>query len=82
MRNQEIFDFFFKFIPLTLINTDPAGDADFTVFMTDYETFAGIFTCQKLAFAHRQSATLLSRTRDLDKVYVDKVNMDFEKNIH
>lgn len=45
--------------------------------MTDYDTFAGIFTCQKLAFAHRQSATLLSRTKDLDKLYVDKVS-EFE----
>lgn len=42
--------------------------------MTDYETYAGIFTCQKVTFAHRQSATLLSRTRDLDKLYVDKVS--------
>lgn len=56
---------------------DPAGDSDFSIFMTDYETYAGVFTCQKLAFAHRQSATLLSRNRDLDKVYVDKVNIRF-----
>lgn len=41
--------------------------------MTDYNTYAGIFTCQKLAFAHRQSATILSRSRSLDKVYVDKL---------
>lgn len=49
------------------------GDALFTVFMTDYQTYAGIFTCQKLAFSHRQSATLLSRTKELDKIYLDKV---------
>lgn len=55
-------------------NLDPIGESDFTIFMTDYETYAGIFTCQKLTFAHRQSATLLSRTRDLDKLYVDKVS--------
>lgn len=55
------------------MNLDPAGDADFIIFMTDYDTFAGIFTCQKLAFAHRQSATLLSRNKDLDKMFVDKV---------
>lgn len=54
---------------------DPIGESDFTIFMTDYETYAGIFTCQKVTFAHRQSATLLSRTRDLDKVYVDKVSV-------
>lgn len=50
-----------------------AGDSSFTVFMTDYSTYAGIFTCQKLAFSHRRSATLLSRSRDLDKIYVDKM---------
>lgn len=60
--------------PFCSLFIDPAGESDFTIFMTDYETFAGIFTCQKLAFAHRQSATLLSRTKDLDKLYVDKVN--------
>lgn len=50
-----------------------AGSSSFTVFMTDYDTYAAIFTCQKLTFANRQSATILSRTRTLDKMYVDKV---------
>jgi len=50
-----------------------AGDSSFTVFMTDYSNYAGIFSCQKVAFTHRQSATLLSRTRALDKMYVDKM---------
>lgn len=50
-----------------------AGESSFTVFMTDYSTYAGLFTCQRLAFAHRQSATILSRTKDLDKIYIDKV---------
>ncbi|KAG4068863.1 hypothetical protein HA402_005011 [Bradysia odoriphaga] len=50
-----------------------AGESSFTVFMTDYLTYAGIFSCQKVAFTHRQSATLLSRTRTLDKMYIDKM---------
>lgn len=50
-----------------------AGSASHVVFITDYENYAGIFTCQKLAFAHRQSATILSRRRELDKSFVDKV---------
>uniref|UniRef100_A0A2M4ABX3 Apolipoprotein D n=2 Tax=Anopheles triannulatus TaxID=58253 RepID=A0A2M4ABX3_9DIPT len=50
-----------------------AGSAKFVVFMTDYDTYAGVFSCQKIPFGHRQSATLLSRTRDLDKIYVDKI---------
>lgn len=52
-----------------------AGKSSFTVFMTDYDTYAGIFTCQKLTFAHRQSATILSRTRTLDKMYIDKIRL-------
>ncbi|CAO1427415.1 unnamed protein product [Diamesa tonsa] len=50
-----------------------AGSASFNVFMTDYQQFAGIFTCQKLPVGHRHSATILSRTKDLERAYVDKV---------
>ncbi|KAF7284069.1 hypothetical protein GWI33_022686 [Rhynchophorus ferrugineus] len=50
-----------------------AGTSSFTVFMTDYDTYAAIFTCQKLTFAHRQSATILSRTKTLDRMYIDKI---------
>ncbi|XP_071571297.1 apolipoprotein D isoform X1 [Temnothorax nylanderi] len=50
-----------------------AGSASHVIFMTDYDSYAGIFTCQKLAFAHRQSATILSRTRTLDQTQVDKI---------
>lgn len=60
-----------------MVSIDVAGDSSFTVFMTDYQTYAGIFSCQKITFAHRQSATLLSRTRTLDKMYIDKVNEYF-----
>lgn len=51
-----------------------AGSASYTVFATDYDTFGAIFTCQKLAFANRQSATILSRKKTLDKMYLDKVS--------
>lgn len=50
-----------------------AGSAKFVVFMSDYSTFGGVYSCQKIPFGHRQSATILSRTRDLDKIYVDKI---------
>lgn len=50
-----------------------AGSASYIVFMTDYVNYAGVFTCQKLAFAHRQSASILSRLPNLDKIYVDKI---------
>ncbi|XP_017754274.1 PREDICTED: apolipoprotein D-like [Eufriesea mexicana] len=48
-----------------------ARSASHVIFSTDYDNYAGIFTCQKLTFAHRQSATILSRHRELDKTYVD-----------
>ncbi|RZC33917.1 apolipoprotein D [Asbolus verrucosus] len=50
-----------------------AGSATYTVFTTDYDNYAGVFTCQKLTFAHRQSATILSREKTLDQMYVDKI---------
>lgn len=52
---------------------DFAGSASYTVFMADYDNYAAIFTCQKLGFAHRRSATILSREKTLDKMYIDKV---------
>jgi len=64
-------------VPAKLIAKFPLnvlpGDAIFKVFMTDYENYAGIFTCQKLPVSHRQSATILSRSKDMDKAYVDKI---------
>ncbi|XP_041972492.1 apolipoprotein D-like isoform X2 [Aricia agestis] len=50
-----------------------AGSASYTVMSTDYNTYAAVFTCQKLAFAHRRSATILSRSKELDRMYVDKM---------
>lgn len=49
------------------------GEAIFKIFMTDYNNYAGIFSCQKLPVGHRQSATILSRTKDMDKAYVEKI---------
>jgi apolipoprotein D and lipocalin family protein len=49
------------------------GEAIFKIFMTDYNNYAGIFSCQKLPIGHRQSATILSRTKDMDRAYIDKI---------
>lgn len=54
-----------------------AGSAAYTVFATDYDNYAGIFTCQKIAFSHRQSVSILSRHKTLDKMYLDKVSEYF-----
>lgn len=56
-----------------------AGDASYTVFSTDYENYAAIFTCQKIAFSHRQSISILSRHKTLDKMYLDKVSLNFAR---
>lgn len=50
------------------------GSSSFTVFSTDYDTYAGIFTCQNLGLFHRLSATLLSRSPTLDQKYVDRMH--------
>lgn len=41
--------------------------------MTDYTNYAAMFTCQKIGFANRQSATILSRRRDLEKSRIDEI---------
>ncbi|XP_073948491.1 apolipoprotein D-like [Choristoneura fumiferana] len=50
-----------------------AGSASYIVLATDYTTYAAIFTCQSILFGHRRSATILSRTKELDKMYLDKL---------
>lgn len=49
------------------------GRATFEVFSTDYQTYAGVFTCQDLMFMRRQSATMLSRTRSMSQDIIKKV---------
>lgn len=56
-----------------------AGAASHVVFATDYDTYAGIFTCQKLTFAHRQSATILSRNKELDRSTIDNIRDKLSK---
>ncbi|OXA45521.1 apolipoprotein D [Folsomia candida] len=56
-----------------------AGEADFLVFMTDYSSYAGIFTCQKILFGHTKSATILSRKPTLDKAVVNQVRQKLEE---
>ncbi|KAF2893701.1 hypothetical protein ILUMI_12474 [Ignelater luminosus] len=49
------------------------GTTSITVFMTDYDNYAAIFTCKKLSLVHRWSIEILSRTPTLNMDYVDKV---------
>ncbi|KAB0791075.1 hypothetical protein PPYR_02875 [Photinus pyralis] len=52
---------------------NPLGKASFTIFMTDYSTYAALYTCQGLGIGHRDSVTILSRTRTLDQMFIDKI---------
>lgn len=49
------------------------GKSSFVIFMTDYDNYAGIYSCQTIAFTHRHSATILSRTPNMDSIYLDKL---------
>lgn len=50
-----------------------AGLASFIVFDTDYDNYAGIYSCQSIAFTHRQTAVILSRKPTLEKSITDKL---------
>ncbi|KAK9875939.1 hypothetical protein WA026_011041 [Henosepilachna vigintioctopunctata] len=56
------------------------GSSNWTVVTTDYSTYALIFTCQKLTFANRQSATILSRDKTLDKDVIVKLRGILSEN--
>ncbi|CAG7786991.1 unnamed protein product [Allacma fusca] len=56
-----------------------AGDAEFLVYMTDYDNYAGIFTCQKILFGHTKSATILSRKPVLEKAVVNQLRQKLEE---
>ncbi|RZF42632.1 hypothetical protein LSTR_LSTR001427 [Laodelphax striatellus] len=65
-----------KDVPAKMVVQFPlsvAGTASYTVFDTDYDSYAGIFTCQKLAFANRQSATILSRTKTMNAGQIEQL---------
>lgn len=52
---------------------NPVGSSKFTIFSSDYENVAGVFTCQALPLLHRQSASILSRTRELSATNIQKM---------
>ncbi|XP_050735599.1 apolipoprotein D-like isoform X1 [Eriocheir sinensis] len=50
-----------------------AGKADYTVLDTDYDTYAVVYECQKVAsFLHRKSTAILSRTPTLSQDIISK----------
>lgn len=53
--------------------TSLTGKADFIVFDTDYETYMAVFECDRAGFLHRRSATILSRSRNIDSMFVERV---------
>jgi len=69
-----------------------AGSADYLIYMTDYENYGVIFTCQELPIGHRKSMSILSRTPSLDNDIISKIHQkvrddsvdpkDFEKIDH
>ncbi|KAL3270570.1 hypothetical protein HHI36_021107 [Cryptolaemus montrouzieri] len=54
--------------------------SNFTIVYSDYTTSALIFTCQNLAFANRQSATILSRDKTLEKDTIVKLRDFLSEN--
>nr|XP_045604422.1 uncharacterized protein LOC123762121 isoform X4 [Procambarus clarkii] len=49
------------------------GKADFIVFDTDYESYMAVFECDRAGLLHRRSATILSRTHNIDNMFVSRV---------
>ncbi|EEB16947.1 hypothetical protein Phum_PHUM448350 [Pediculus humanus corporis] len=64
---------------LFVLFSDVIGVASYVVLLTDYQNYAGVFSCQQLAFAHRRSATILSRTPFLNHTYLETIHKKLEE---
>ncbi|KAK8396804.1 hypothetical protein O3P69_005042 [Scylla paramamosain] len=53
--------------------TSLTGSADFIVFDTDYETYMAVFECDRAGLLHRRSVAILSRSRNIDVMFVNRV---------
>jgi len=58
--------------------TAPLGDQNYWVIMTDYESYAAVWSCQRVLWGHRESAQIMSRKPNLDIQVVQKIRKRFE----
>jgi hypothetical protein len=58
--------------------TAPLGDQNYWVIMTDYDSYAAVWSCQRIMFGHRESAQIMSRKPSLDPTIVQKIRKRFE----
>ena len=56
----------------------PLGDQNYQVMMTDYDSYAAVWSCQRLLFGHRESGQIMSRKPTLDNQIVQKIRKRFE----
>ncbi|XP_043190061.1 apolipoprotein D-like [Amphibalanus amphitrite] len=46
----------------------------YVIISTDYDNYAGVFHCQHWAkLVHRRNVYVLSRTRDIEEIYIEKI---------
>ncbi|CAL4059984.1 unnamed protein product [Meganyctiphanes norvegica] len=53
--------------------TSLSGQADFIIFDTDYDTYMAVFECNRAGLIHRRSVTILSRTQQIDDMFVRRI---------
>ena len=58
--------------------TAPLGDQNYWVIMTDYDSYAAVWSCQRIMFGHRESAQIMSRKPTLDIEIVRKIRKRIE----
>jgi len=60
------------------LSINPFSPADHVIMMTDYETYAGIWSCRRILFGSYMSGMILSRQRSLDRAIINKIRSRFE----
>jgi len=50
-----------------------AGEADYFIYKTDYDTYGVVYSCQKILVGHTKSMSILARTPTLDQAILDQI---------
>lgn len=62
---------------LSFSNLSPGVDEDYRVLMTDYTSYAAVWSCKRILFSNQQSGQIMSREPSLNETIVEEIKSRF-----
>ena len=60
-------------LKLSFSNLSPGTDEDYRVLMTDYTSYAAVWSCKRILFSNRQSGQIMSREPTLNRTIIEEL---------